>query len=228
MFGFGSDKPQSWEELKLRARQRCCCWHKNLEKAAENVAHSVHSWVAREWRLSSGWGTLLMVKVNQKWRFSQEMLHLGKQRVRTGQGEGCRHHHFVHQEVTSTVQTCRKKKDLIKCKTWVKVKQIHGWKMRSSTDIFFFFPFSCHTGRLLRSHFLNQGLNPGHDSESTEPSPLGRQGTPCFLIFSFLPLLGAQLVKNLPAMWETWVWALGWEDPLEKGKAAHSRIPWTV
>ena len=31
--------------------------------------------------------------------------------------------------------------------------------------------------------------------------------------------LVAQLVKNLPAMWETWVWSLGWKDPLEKGKA---------
>ena len=45
--------------------------------------------------------------------------------------------------------------------------------------------------------------------------------------------LVAQLVKNLPAMWETWVPSLGWEDPLEKGKATHSstlawRIPWTV
>ena len=45
--------------------------------------------------------------------------------------------------------------------------------------------------------------------------------------------LVAQLVKNPPAMQETWVWSLGWEDPLEKGKATHSsvlawRIPWTV
>ena len=44
--------------------------------------------------------------------------------------------------------------------------------------------------------------------------------------------LVAQLVKNLPAMWETWVRSLGWEDSLEKGKATHSstlawRIPWT-
>ena len=43
----------------------------------------------------------------------------------------------------------------------------------------------------------------------------------------------AQLVENLPAMRETWVQSLGWEDPLEKGKATHSRIlawkiPWTV
>ena len=44
--------------------------------------------------------------------------------------------------------------------------------------------------------------------------------------------LVAQLVKNLPAMWETWVQSLGWEDPLEKGQATHStilawRVPWT-
>ena len=34
--------------------------------------------------------------------------------------------------------------------------------------------------------------------------------------------LMAQLVKNPPAMRETWVRSLGWEDPLEKGKATHS------
>ena len=37
--------------------------------------------------------------------------------------------------------------------------------------------------------------------------------------------LVTQLVQNLPAMWETWVWSLGWKDPLEKGKATHSSIP---
>ena len=42
----------------------------------------------------------------------------------------------------------------------------------------------------------------------------------------------AQVVKNLPAMQETQVQSLGWEDPLEKGMATHSRIlawriPWT-
>ena len=45
--------------------------------------------------------------------------------------------------------------------------------------------------------------------------------------------LVAQLVKNLPAMQETWVQSLGWEDTLEKGKATHSsilawKIPWIV
>ena len=33
----------------------------------------------------------------------------------------------------------------------------------------------------------------------------------------------AQMVKNLPTMWETRVWSLGWEDPLEKGKATYPR-----
>ena len=43
----------------------------------------------------------------------------------------------------------------------------------------------------------------------------------------------SQLVKNPPAMRETWVRSLGWEDPMEKGIATHSsivawRIPWAV
>ena len=61
-------------------------------------------------------------------------------------------------------------------------------------------------------------------------------------VLIFLPLINfnftqgsilvAQIVKNLPAMWETGVWSLSWEDPLEKGMATHSsilacRIPWT-
>ena len=45
--------------------------------------------------------------------------------------------------------------------------------------------------------------------------------------------LVAQLVKNLLATQKSWVLSLNWDDPLEKGKAAHSnilawRIPWTV
>ena len=40
------------------------------------------------------------------------------------------------------------------------------------------------------------------------------------------------MVKNPPAMRESWIRSLGWDDPLEKGKATHSsilawRIPWT-
>ena len=42
-----------------------------------------------------------------------------------------------------------------------------------------------------------------------------------------------QTIKNPPAMQESWVRSLGWEDPLEKGKATHSsilawKIPWTI
>ena len=52
----------------------------------------------------------------------------------------------------------------------------------------------------------------------------------CFLMCASLV---AKLVKNLPAMWETWVGSLGWDDPLEEGRTTHSsvltwRIPWTV
>ena len=36
--------------------------------------------------------------------------------------------------------------------------------------------------------------------------------------------LVAQRLKHLPAMWETWVRSLGWEDPLEEGMATHSSI----
>ena len=61
-------------------------------------------------------------------------------------------------------------------------------------------------------------------------SPGGGIGYP--LQYSWASLV-AQLLKNLPAMWETWVRSLGWEDPLEKAQATHSsilawRIPWTV
>ena len=51
-------------------------------------------------------------------------------------------------------------------------------------------------------------------------------------MFNIKCTLVAQTVKNPPAMQETWVRSLGWEDPLEKGLATHSsilawRIPWT-
>ena len=47
-------------------------------------------------------------------------------------------------------------------------------------------------------------------------------------IYVYLRLIGAslvaQLVKNPPTIWETWVRSLGWEDPLEEGMAIHSSI----
>ena len=76
---------------------------------------------------------------------------------------------------------------------------------------------------------------------SHSPSPPGNQSFAfclyrlvnyrCIMHMMGFPV--AQLVKNPPAMQETWVQSLGWEDPLEKGTATHSsilaqRIPWTT
>ena len=53
------------------------------------------------------------------------------------------------------------------------------------------------------------------------------------ILLLFWASLIAQVVKNPPATWETWVQSLSWVVPPEKGKATHSsilawRIPWTV
>ena len=54
--------------------------------------------------------------------------------------------------------------------------------------------------------------------------------TLCILLLLFAPTVhapgfpGGSVVKNLPAMYETWVQSLGWEDPLEKEMATHSGI----
>ena len=57
-------------------------------------------------------------------------------------------------------------------------------------------------------------LGANHQPALLDPFPVSL--LPCSLI--------AQLVKNLPATQETWVRSLGWEDPLEKGKATPSSI----
>ena len=61
----------------------------------------------------------------------------------------------------------------------------------------------------------------------------GFQNDHLMAILLFWASLVAQLVKNPPTVWETWVLSLGWEDPLEKGMATHTSIwawrsPWTV
>ena len=64
---------------------------------------------------------------------------------------------------------------------------------------------------LFHGIFLTQAMNP------SLPHLLPLQG-------DSLASLVAQLVKNLSAMQKTWVWSLGWEDPLERGKATHCSI----
>ena len=97
--------------------------------------------------------------------------------------------------------------------------------------------------RLDRSVFGSKGF-PGSSAgkESTcnagDPGSIPRLGRSTGeeigypLQYSWASLV-AQLVKNLPVMREIWAQSLGWEDPLEKGKATHSsilawRIPWTI
>ena len=74
--------------------------------------------------------------------------------------------------------------------------------------------------------------NAGEPSSIAELGRSTGEGIGYPLQYSWASLV-AQLVMNLPAVQETWVRSLGWEDPLEKGKATHSnimawRIPWTV
>ena len=101
---------------------------------------------------------------------------------------------------------------------------------------------------LIKTVYLLSGFLGGSDGKESacnagDPSSIpgsGRsagEGIGYPLQYSWASLV-AQLVKNLPAMqeiwvWETWVRSLGWEDPLQKGKATHSsilawRIPWTI
>ena len=66
----------------------------------------------------------------------------------------------------------------------------------------------------------------GNAGDLGSVSGLGRspgEGKGYPLQYSWVSLV-IQLVKNVPAMQETWVQSLGWEDPLEKGKAIHSSI----
>ena len=63
----------------------------------------------------------------------------------------------------------------------------------------------------------------GDPSSIPESGRSPGEGIGCPLQYSWASLV-AQMVKNLPAMWETWVRSLGWEDPLEEGMATHSSI----
>ena len=91
---------------------------------------------------------------------------------------------------------------------------------------------------LVSLSFLDSSVGKESACNSGDPGSilgLGRstgEGISYPLQYSWASLV-AQLVKNPPAMQNIWVQSLGWEDPLEKGKATHSsilawRIPWTT
>ena len=86
----------------------------------------------------------------------------------------------------------------------------------------------------MKYHKINKGFPGGSAGEESAynaggPSLIpgsGRfpgEGISYPLQYSWTSLV-AQMVKNLPAMWETWVQSLGWEDPLEEDMATHSSI----
>ena len=100
-------------------------------------------------------------------------------------------------------------------KSWTRLRNFHFFPgfHYSSVDK----EYSCNAG--------DPGLIPGSGRSTGE-------GIGYPLQYSWTSLV-AQLVKNLLAMRETWIRSLGWEDPLEKGMATHSRILawrilWTV
>ena len=69
------------------------------------------------------------------------------------------------------------------------------------------------------------GLISLQSRDSQESCPTTQFKSISFSVLSLLwASLVAQLVKNLPAMWETWIRSLGWEDPLQKGKDTYSSI----
>ena len=90
----------------------------------------------------------------------------------------------------------------------------------------------CGSDRLQQCpQFLHHLVSPGSQASSA-PCAAAFPGNSLGWFYSRASLV-AQLVKSAPAMWKTWVRSLGWEDPLEKGKATHSsilawRVPWTT
>ena len=108
----------------------------------------------------------------------------------------------------------------------------YTWKNIRTTEHFFFFFWQ--RGTILSSYLETLSLQWSWDSGQAEPEL--RVGGAWRQIGSCQAVVGVTLVsqtgKNLPAMQETWVRSLGWEDPLEKGVATCSsilgwRIPWS-
>ena len=106
------------------------------------------------------------------------------------------------------------------------------------SNIIFIFILSFKVFNLFSQGFLDSSVGKESASNARDPSLIPGWGRSCGEEIGY-PLqysqasFVAQLVKNLPPMWETWVQFLGWEDPLEKEKATHSsilawRIPWTA
>ena len=119
----------------------------------------------------------------------------------------------------------REETDLGKVK-WVRLQRASGARKRS-------FNWEHHAVGFPNSPVGKESAyNAGDPGSIPESGRSAGEGIGYPLQYSWASLV-AQLVKNLPAMWETCVPSLGWEDPLEKGKATHSSIlaegiPWAT
>ena len=81
-----------------------------------------------------------------------------------------------------------------------------------------------------RSAGKESACNAGDPASISKVGSSPGEGMDCLLQYSWASLV-AQMGKNCPAMRKTWVWSLGWEDPLEEGIESHSSIlprecPW--
>ena len=115
-------------------------------------------------------------------------------------------------------------------KTWLKWLSTHTYTSKSPEPCLTWWPVFEWMALPCPHIFMeNQKAEMKHSCEPWR-ARLGWQGR---CLGASKPSLVAQMVECLPAMQETWVRSLGWEDPLEKEKATHSsilawRIPWTI
>ena len=129
-------------------------------------------------------------------------------------------------------------------KSWLRAfrKDEEVWAGSRACVLFVFYLFDCIKSWLhitlslvMASKLLGfpySSVGKGSVCNGSLPGRFTEEGIDYSLQYSWASLV-AQLVKNPPAMQETWIRSLGWKDPLEKGKATHSsilawRIPWTV
>ena len=122
--------------------------------------------------------------------------------------------------------TCQ---DLIQCMEYSRCSVKNSTYRRKWQPTPVFLPRES-TGQRSLGDYSPYGHKEPHTTEATESAV--RTGRTKAWFLCIRASLVAQLVKNPPAMQETWVRSLGWEAPLEKGKATHScvlawRIPGT-
>ena len=119
------------------------------------------------------------------------------------------------------------RRSLVGCSPW------GGWELDTTEWLHFHFSLSCigeGNGNPLQCSCLENPRDGGAWWAAVYGVSQSQTWLKCLHSSSSLV---AQLIKNLPAVQETWIWSLGWEDPLEKRMTTHSNIlawwiPWTI